>query len=149
QRNREREKELADIERETSARQTLLDEKRRQAELIRAEANAVGTRRRDLESQLQAEEQKMKERRMRLGRLRNDKEVAALQREIELGKESNARLEEEVLTLIEQAEALEGSLREAEGEVSALEADSAKVDQSGDGRVQRLRDEIKAGLVER
>lgn len=148
-RNREREKELADIERETAARRSMLDERRRQAELTRGEASAIGTRRRDLEGQLQQEEQKMKERRMRLGRLRNDKEVAALQREIELGKESNARLEEEVLTLIEQAEALEGSLREAEAEVAALEADAAKLGKAGGGRLRQLREEIEAGRAER
>jgi len=51
-----------------------------------------------------------------------------LQREIDLAKEANAKLEEEALGVIEQYELLEGSLREAQGELAALE-------QSGVARV--------------
>jgi len=148
-RNRERELELADIERETKSQQALLDEKRLTVETLRAELATVGTRRRDLESQLALEEQRMKERRMRLGRLRNDREVAALQREIELAKESNARLEEEVLTLIEQVEALEGSLRASEEELKAVQDSLAKLGETGDGRSRQLRAEIAGDSSER
>lgn len=148
-RNRERQLELNEIERETAAQQALLDEKRRHVELLREETGAVGLRRRELEAQLQQDEQRMKERRMRLGRLRNDKEVAALQREIEVAKDANARLEEEVLTLIEQVEALEGSLSEAEGELAALAESATALGESGGGRVQQLRTEIESDTVER
>jgi predicted nucleic acid-binding Zn-ribbon protein len=142
-RNRERELELADIEREIATQQALLDEKRLTVETLRTELATVGARRRDLEGQLSLEEQRMKERRMRLGRLRNDKEVAALQREIELAKETNARLEEEVLTLIEQVEALEGSLRGSEEELKAVADSLAKFGEAGSGRVRQLRAEIE------
>lgn len=148
-RNRERQLELADIERQTAAQQALLDEKTRYVDVLRAETGATGSRRRELEGQLQEEEQRMKERRMRLGRLRNDKEVAALQREIEVAKEANARLEEETLTLIEQVEALEGNLRAAEVELALLVESVATVGKSGDGRVQQLRTEMESEAAER
>ena len=148
-RNRERGLELADIERETAKQQELLDGKRREVGVVRSELDTIGTRRRDLEGTLQQEEQRMKERRMRLGRLRNDKEVAALQREIESAKESNARLEEEVLTLIEQMEALEGTLATSEGELTAVEASVAKLGTSGGGRIEQLKAEIESDRSER
>lgn len=148
-RNRERGIELADIERETAKQQELLEGKRREVEVVRSELETIGSRRRELESLLLQEEQRMKERRMRLGRLRNDKEVAALQREIESAKESNGRLEEEVLTLIEQIEALEGTLAISEGELVAVEESVAKLGTSGGGRIAQLRAEIEADRSER
>ena len=148
-RNRLRELELADIERETATQQALLDEKRQAAEALRNEFTAQSERRQLLEAQHMQEEQRMKERRMRLGRLRNDKEVSALQREIEVAKEANSRLEEEVYALIEQVEALEGSTKAAEDERLALEANLAKLGETGTGRVRQLRAEIASEIGER
>ncbi len=148
-RHRDLQSELAEIEREVAEQLQLLDEKRRQAEMVRSEAETLATRRRDLEGQLQLEEQKIKDRRMRLGRLRNDKEVAALQREIDLTKEANARLEEEVLALIEQAEALEGNLREVEAELEKLDEASRNAEANGDGRARQLRTELESHRAER
>jgi predicted nucleic acid-binding Zn-ribbon protein len=148
-RNHLRELELADIERETAAQQALLDEKRSTAESLRTEFATQSERRQTLEAQLAAEEQRMKERRMRLGRLRNDKEVSALQREIEVAKEANSRLEEEVYALIEQVEALEGSAKLADDERRAVEESLAKLGETGTGRSQVLRAEIESEIGER
>jgi uncharacterized protein len=148
-RNRTRKLELADIERETSEQQALLDEKRALVASLRTELDALVERRRLLESQHAQDEQRMKERRMRLGRLRNDKEIGALHREIEVAKEANARLEEDVLTVIEQVESLEGTCRTAEEEQKALEKSLAKLGQSGTGRTRQLRAEIEGETAQR
>jgi len=120
-RNRDRERELTEIERAAAEQTAALADKKAQLERIRSDSEALGSRRREMETQLQDEERRMKERRMRLGRIRNDKEMASLQREIDLAKEANAKLEEEALGVIEQCELLEGSLREAQTEFAALE----------------------------
>jgi predicted nucleic acid-binding Zn-ribbon protein len=78
-----------------------LDEQRKKLELVRAERAELETRRRDLEGSLSSEESKMKERRMRLNRIRNEKEASAVRREIELGKEAGQKLEEDMLVLYE------------------------------------------------
>lgn len=148
-RNRLRELELADIERETATQQAHLDEKRQAAEALRAEFTTLNERKQLLETQHMQEEQRMKERRMRLGRLRNDKEVAALQREIEVAKEANLRVEEEVYALIEQVEALEGSTKAAEEERVALAASLAKLGETGTSRIRQLRAEIAEEIGER
>src|SRR4051812_42288024 len=141
-RNRERELELAELERQSGELLSTLDTKRQQVAGTRAESGSANSRRRDLEAQLQDAESKNKERRMRLGRIRNDKELIVAQREIEVAKEANSRLEEEILTLLEQTEAVDGGLREAETELKELEGRVAKHEQHAKARMVQLRAEI-------
>lgn len=148
-RNRERQLELAELERQSTELASALAVKRQQVEGTRAESGAANSRRRDLEAQLQDAESKNKERRMRLGRIRNDKELIVAQREIEVAKEANSRLEEEILTLLEQTEAVDGGLREAESELAALEERVAKHAEASRGRVGQLRGEIDGDRSER
>ncbi|MBM4247387.1 MAG: hypothetical protein FJ148_26965 [Deltaproteobacteria bacterium] len=148
-RNRERQLELAELERQSTELQVALAAKRQQVEGTRAESGTANSRRRDLEAQLQDAESKNKERRMRLGRIRNDKELIVAQREIEVAKESNSRLEEEILTLLEQTEAVDGGLREAESELATLEERVASHAEASRGRMGQLRAEIDGDRSER
>ena len=148
-RNRERTLELAELERQSSELQAALNTKRQQVEGTRAESGTANSRRRELEAQLQDAESKNKERRMRLGRIRNDKELLVAQREIDVAKEANSRLEEEILTLLEQTEAVDGGLREAESELAALEERCAKHEESARGRMEQLRADIDGDRSER
>jgi len=148
-RNRERELELAELERQSAELGSTLATKRQQVEGTRAESGSANTRRRDLEAQLQDAESKNKERRMRLGRIRNDKELIVAQREIEVAKEANSRLEEEILTLLEQTEAVDGGLREAEGELSELAGRVAKHEAHAKARIKQLRAEIDGDREQR
>ena len=148
-RNRERTLELAELERQSSELQAALATKRQQVEGTRAESGTANSRRRELEAALQDAESKNKERRMRLGRIRNDKELIVAQREIEVAKEANSRLEEEILTLLEQTEAVDGGLREAEGELGALEERFTKHEESARARIEQLRGEIDGDRAER
>lgn len=148
-RNRERQLELAELERQSGELHASLAQKRQQVEGTRAESGTANSRRRELEAQLQDAESKNKERRMRLGRIRNDKELIVAQREIEVAKEANSRLEEEILTLLEQTEAVDGGLREAESELTALEERLAKHDENARGRIDQLRAEIDGDRSER
>ncbi len=89
-----------------------------------AEREAVEARRRDLEGRLEADEAKMTDRRMRLNRVRNEKELQALRREIEVGKEANQLTEEELLGVFESLDALKTAAAEAERRLAELEEGS-------------------------
>jgi len=109
---RDRTEAIDALRRQAAELQAELDEQRKVLEATRAERVALESRRRELEGMLSDEESKMKDRRMRLSRIRNEKEAAAVRREIELGKEGNQKLEEELLTCFE---ALDGvTARESE-----------------------------------
>jgi predicted nucleic acid-binding Zn-ribbon protein len=63
-----------------------------------------GTTRRLLEKELAEGEARIRNKRMRLNQVRNDKEMQALAHEVEAQKETNQRLEAEVLASMEGAE---------------------------------------------
>ena len=86
----------------------------------RTAATALSARQRDLEGRLGAAEEKMKDRRMRVTRIRNDKELGLARREVELLKEEIAGLEAELQQVYEQVEAATTALAALEGELRAL-----------------------------
>jgi predicted nucleic acid-binding Zn-ribbon protein len=86
----------------------------------RTTAATLGTRQRDLEGRLQAAEEKMKDRRMRVTRIRNDKELGLARREVDLLKEEITAIEAELQQVYEQVEAATTALVGLEGELKGL-----------------------------
>jgi hypothetical protein len=86
----------------------------------RAAATALSARQRELEGRLTEAETRMKDRRMRITRIRNDKELGLARREVELLKEEITSLEAELQQVYEQVEAATTALAGLEGELTAL-----------------------------
>jgi predicted nucleic acid-binding Zn-ribbon protein len=110
---------------EVTEAENQLAQQRELTQQARAARDAVEARRAELEGQLEIEETKMKDRRMRLNRVRNEKELQALRREIEVGKEANQQTEEELLRAMESLETLEAAAAAAERCLAELEAAAA------------------------
>jgi predicted nucleic acid-binding Zn-ribbon protein len=72
---------------------------------------------------LQEESKKAADRRMRMNRIKNSKELSALQREIDLIKQNNSEREEELLKLMEDAERARAVIQTKQEEVTALQAE--------------------------
>ena len=89
---------------------------------LRGELATLGTRQRDLEGRLTAAEAKMKDRRMRITRIRNDKELGLAKREVDLLKEETGTLETELVTVMEQVETATAKLQGLESELARLSA---------------------------
>lgn len=83
-----------------------LEAEQQQAELERlsSEEQEAATTRRRLEKELAEGEARIRNKRMRLNQVRNDKENLALAHEVDALKENNQRLEAEALALMEAAE---------------------------------------------
>jgi predicted CXXCH cytochrome family protein len=112
---------LAASEREVVSMDLELTSLRETVAAARSERDTRDGERRELELRLEEEESKMKDRRMRLNRVRNEKELSALRREIEVGKEANQQMETQVLALLQTVEGLDAALAEREAELAALE----------------------------
>jgi predicted nucleic acid-binding Zn-ribbon protein len=111
---------LADIEGELQGQGKLL-------EACKAERAELEARRREMQGALDDEESKMKDRRMRLNRIRNEKEASAVRREIEVGKESNQKIEEDLMVVYE---ALDGvTARETELQATYDGIDTRRTEQ--------------------
>jgi len=92
------------------------------AAAARGELAAVTTRQQELETRLSANETKLKDRRMRLARIRSDKDLGVARREVDLLKEETGAIETELIGVLEQVEAASAKLRGIEEELARLRA---------------------------
>lgn len=148
-RNRERTLKIEEIEQRTSDLAAEHATKLSEVEAVRANAESTGVQRRELEAVLQEEERRLKERRMRLTRIRNDKEHEAAQREIDGLKELSSRHEEELITLLEQTESVDGGLKEIEAELDEVAGRQKAHETESAGQVDSLHKEIESEKAER
>ena len=108
---------------ESQARVAELEENGRQrgSELTAAREalGALLARQSELESRLTANEAKLKDRRMRVTRIRNEKELGLAKREVDLLRDENTTIEAELVGVMEEAE--RASTRAAELETAVAE----------------------------
>ena len=109
---------LAELDQQLGARRT-------QLAAAEAEVAALERRQRELEAQLADAESKMKDRRMRIARIRNDKELGLVRREIEALKEVTGTVETELLIVLEQLDARRATLEGERQETARLETERA------------------------
>jgi len=93
---------------------------------LTAQREGLEKQRSEMDAQLEIDGGRMRDNRMRMSRVKTDRELLALQREIDLGKEAKQQLEEELLTVMDSLEKIgaqlaqeEEALAELEGEVQA------------------------------
>lgn len=141
---RERTDAIDALRRELAELDGTLGAQRQALEAVRAERAELEARRRDIEGTLADEEAKMKDRRMRLNRIRNEKEASAVRREIEVAKEGTAQLEEGLMAIFEQLDGVKARETELATAYEALENRRA----SESERVDLEIGELSAGLDE-
>src|SRR5439155_13113552 len=78
---------------------------------------------------------KMKDRRMRLTRIRNDKELGLARREVELLKEETSQLETELVDVMDQAE-------KATAKVEGLASELSRLTGERNGQAQALKETL-------
>jgi len=121
QRLRDLEINLGSLAEDIRLRETDLAGKQQRVQALRETRDQLDAKRRDLERQLEEESTAMKDRRMRLNRVRTEKELQAVRREIELGKETTQRIESELLAAMEQHESTLADLEAAEAALAEIE----------------------------
>jgi predicted nucleic acid-binding Zn-ribbon protein len=113
------------------------NKQRAELEAMRTERLVLEAQRTELETRLETEETRIKDSRMRLNRVRNDREVMALRREIDVAKEANKLIEEQLIGVMEQ---LEGLLARA----AAVEQSLGELQQRSDEEIGGRREQITA-----
>lgn len=106
---------------EVRRREEELQAKRVEMATLKSEWSEKDKLRQEKERVLQEEGRKTMDKRMRLNRIKNIKELQALQREIDLIKENNAQLEEELIRLLEELEAKGASVKVKEEELKKVD----------------------------
>jgi uncharacterized protein len=131
------------LEREVTELEGELVRQRERTRVAQEERDADEGRRRQIETQIDDEENKMKDRRMRLNRVRNEKELQALRREIEVGKEANQQAEEELLRVFETLEAKSTAAHDAETSLRDLEQNTAAQLAERQTRISQLKSQLE------
>lgn len=149
QRVQDKESTLQELRQQTAAILSEIDAKEREAEERQQHIAQLETSRRAGELQLHEEEEKIKEKRVRLNRIRNDRELQALRREIDSMKEANGKLEEDAIQLLEQIEQEKNFLtqiRDSAEELKAkIDSESARIN----AQIATLEEEMRLERRER
>src|SRR5262249_49390007 len=111
---------------------------------LTAERDALEQRRATMDRQLDISGGKIRDNRMRMNRVRNTTELLALQREIDLSKEANAQIEDELLRVMEAIETLTAQLSEAQAAVHELEAQADAAVAQRRAEAESLRQEVES-----
>ena len=130
-------RQIAELDSQIAAQRQIYD-------ACRAERADLESRRRDIEGTLADEEAKMKDRRMRLNRIRNEKEASAVRREIEVAKEGTGQLEEGLMGLFDQLDGVNGREKELAEVLQALETKRAEQNENAELEI----GELSSGLEE-
>ncbi|MEE8074686.1 MAG: C4-type zinc ribbon domain-containing protein [Candidatus Binatia bacterium] len=108
---------LAEIE----MREKEIETKRSDVGILKAELEEQDKVRQEKERTLQEENRKAMDKRMRMNRIKNIKELQALQREIDQIKQGNTQLEGELLSVMETLETKGAAHQQCEAELKELE----------------------------
>jgi len=111
---------------------------------ITIERDGLEQRRANMDRQLETSGNKIRDNRMRMNRVRNSVELLALQREIDLSKEANLAVEEELLQVMETVEQLGVQLGEAQAALQKLEEQASEEVSRRRAEAESLRGELDA-----
>lgn len=131
--------------------QLRLELEKQQSELDRltSEEQQSALLRRQLEKELAEGEARIRNKRMRLGQARNDKEMQALTHEVETQKEDNQRFEAELLSLMEASEPRTARIAELTPSVERLSAELSEAEKEIASQVEDLKISIAKQRLER
>lgn len=114
--------------------------------VVKAEAElaALERRQRELDAQLTDAEAKTKDRRMRIARIRNEKELGLVRREIDALKEVTNAAETELLALMEQGDQRRTAVEAARQALAAVEAARASAAEELEVTITRVAGALEA-----
>jgi uncharacterized protein len=141
--------ELSALEGAAAEVKTTVGAKRSVTQAKRQEMSELERQRRDLEAKLADEEEKTKDRRMRMQRIRNEKELAALRREVEVSRELSVQFEEELLKLLDGGEGKAAELKTLEEELAVAELQLGEKERLHAERAQALAADLERLTTER
>lgn len=90
---------------------------------LTAQRSALAKQRSEMDTRLDVDGGRMRDNRMRMSRVKTDRELMALQREIDLGREAKQQLEEELLLAMESLERIAAQLVDEEAALGELESE--------------------------
>jgi uncharacterized protein len=120
---------------ELQAKEKEIQTKKREIELLTAASSEKEKLRKEKDRVLQDESKKTMDKRMRMNRIKNTKELQALQREIDQIKQSNSELEEELIGLMEAIDAIKADIKAKEEEMAKMQQEWQQTQQEMEAQI--------------
>jgi predicted nucleic acid-binding Zn-ribbon protein len=149
QRLRQKETALQELRQQIAAIASAVTTKEHEAAAQQLRLNELESRHREAELQLKEEEGKIKEKRVRQNRIRNERELMAVRREIELMKEANEKIEETGIQLLEQIEQEKARLTQTQTQIEELKQKMGEESGQVETQIAALEREAKRERSER
>lgn len=108
------------------AKEREIQAKRREVEALTVACSEREKSRADKDRLFQDEGKKTMDKRMRMNRIKNIKELQALQREIDQMRQSNGELEEEIIKVMQEIDGIKAQIKAKETEMGALQEEWQK-----------------------
>lgn len=108
---------------ELEAKAREIQAKQREAEALTAACAELEKLRAAKDRVFQEESKKAVDKRMRMNRIKNIKELQALQREIDQARQANGELEEEIIKFMQEIDTLRAQIKAKEAEMIALQGE--------------------------
>jgi predicted nucleic acid-binding Zn-ribbon protein len=118
-----------DLLSEIEGKERQIQAKKREIETLTATYADKEKSRLEKDRVLQDEGKKTMDKRMRMNRIKNAKELQALQREIEQLKQNNGELEETLITIMEEIDGIRSQIQAKEAEMAAMQEEWQKKQQ--------------------
>jgi predicted nucleic acid-binding Zn-ribbon protein len=152
-----------DLLSEIESKDRQIEAKKREIETLTAAFTDKEKLRLEKDRVFQDEGRKTMDKRMRMNRIKNAKELQALQREIEQLKQHNGELEESLIIMMEEIDAIKAQIQAKEAEMAVMQDEWQKkqeefkaqltgIDQAVSeavGRRQRVASQVAAELISR
>jgi predicted nucleic acid-binding Zn-ribbon protein len=144
-----------EIKEQTGRKQRLLDELRvteKQIQSKKGEIDALNAiyverekARVEKDRIFQDEGKKAMDKRMRMNRIKNTKELQALQREIELMRQTNGDLEEDLIRIMQEIDAVKAQIQTKQSEMAAIQEEWHKTRRAAGGDQWHRRGRLRSG----
>jgi len=134
---------------ELQAKEREIQAKQKEVEALNAAAADKEKLRVEKDRVFQDEGKKAMDKRMRMNRIKNSKELQALQREIDLMRHSNGELEEELIKIMQEIDAIKASKTAKEAEMAALQEAWQKQQQELEGQISDIDQAVTEKLSQR
>lgn len=148
-----------EIKEQTGLKQGLLGElqaKERDIQAKKQEVDALAATcaereklRVDKDRVFQDEGRKAMEKRMRMNRIKNAKELQALQREIDMMRHSNGELEDELIRIMQEIDGIKAGIKTKEAEMAAMQEEWQKQQQELERQISGIDQAVSEALKRR
>lgn len=134
---------------ELQAKERDIQAKKREVDALAATCAEREKLRVDKDRVFQDEGRKAMEKRMRMNRIKNAKELQALQREIDMMRHSNGELEDELIRIMQEIDGIKAGIKTKEAEMAAMQEEWQKQQQELERQISGIDQAVSEALKRR